>query len=65
MKKSHDTLRAACKDMVCAIRENPSAFDGIQFPSSVRTIANDHKQASTYSVGALGIVIAAFMRFFH
>ena len=38
MKKSHDNLRAACKDMVCAVRENPSAFDGIRIPTNTNVL---------------------------
>lgn len=66
MKKSHDNLRAACKDMVCAVRENPSAFDGIRIPTNTNVFdTHDNKQVSAYSVGALGLVIAALIRVFH
>lgn len=63
MKKSREELMAACKDMVCAVRENPHAFDGIHI--NLSNIANDSGKKQIYNFSIISLVLAAIFKAFH
>ena len=60
LMKSHLAVRKACNDAVCAIKENPAAFDNIKYEPAyiAKHKSNDYKR-----FGLIGIAVAGLIKY--
>lgn len=66
MKKSITDLHKACDEMVCAVRENPHAFDHIKVSQTANTNLKQEPAIGIFrELGLFGIAISMLIRMFH
>lgn len=66
MKKSITELHKACDEMVCAVRENPRAFDHIKVsPNANANLKQEPAIGIFRELGLFGIATSVLIRMFH
>lgn len=57
---SHYKVRSACKKLICAVNDNPSAFDGLEFVKKERQ--DQSKINSFRDIGFFGMAAILFSK---
>jgi len=56
---SHLKVRAACKRLICAVNDNPSAFNGLEFQPVNRHAV---KSKSFHEIGLAGMMVVVLSK---
>lgn len=66
MKQSIAELHKACDEMVCAVRENPRAFDHIKLRPATNVNLKQEADIGIFrELGLLGMAMSVLIRMFH
>jgi len=62
LKESHNMLRRECGNLVCALNENPDAFDGLEYDPPKRQYKPVRHHRAIAHISIVGVGLAWLLR---